>query len=175
MTHGAKHYHLSTTKVQNHVKSNSHPIFVLKIMFPFRAQTLLIIPVKCKQYPLNTEAPCWILPRRHGHLSRKISSVVFRLSSVLKTDLFTLILCGVCLSSHEPSLSPLYSQRSTHPKEGLDIQLATVLAASVIQPLTGLQPTSRLSPKIVYPSFQSLSTNCQTIVTSNPLMWCDFL
>lgn len=44
-------------------------------------------------------------PRRHGHSSRKISFVVFRLSGVLRMDLFTLILCGVCLSSHEPSLS----------------------------------------------------------------------
>lgn len=36
-------------------------------------------------------------------------------------DLFTLILCGVCLSSHEPSLStpePLYSHRAAHPQRG---------------------------------------------------------
>ena len=61
--------------------------------------------MKCKQYPLNTAAPLLNSLSRHGHLSRKISFVVFRLSGVLKMDLFTLILCGVCLSSHEPSLS----------------------------------------------------------------------
>lgn len=107
-------------------------------MFNFRAKTLHIIPTKCKQYPLNTAAPLLNSLRRHGHLSRKISFVVSRLSSVLKTDLFTLILCGVCLSSHEPSLSnpeTLYSRRAAHPKEGLDIQLATVIAPSVMQRL----------------------------------------
>ena len=48
-------------------------------------------------------------------------------------DLFTPILCGIYLSSREPSLSKpelLYSRRAAHPKEGLDIQLATVKAPS---------------------------------------------
>lgn len=153
-------------------------------MFNFRAKALHIIPTKCKQYPLNTEVPLLNSPRRHGHLSRKISFVVFRLSSVFKMDLFTLILCGVCLSSHEPSLSnpePLYSRCAAHPKEGLDIQLATVIAPSVMQ---------RLAPYTVQINIPfisehcrshtvslhlkrielSLGTNCQTTIIFNPLM-----
>lgn len=59
----------------------------------------------CKTiFPPPIETPMNPL-RRHGRLSRKISFVVPRLSGVLKMDLFTLILCGVCLSSREPSLS----------------------------------------------------------------------
>ncbi len=123
-------------------------------------------------------------PSRHGHLSRKISFVVFRLSRVLKMDLFTLILCGVCLSSHEPSLSnpePLYSRRAAHPREGLDIQLATVIAPSVMQRLAPY----RVQINILFISKQrrsqtvslrlksrgpSLGSNCQTTIIFNPLM-----
>lgn len=144
----------------------------------------LHIPTKCELYPLNTAAALLNSLLRHGHLSRKISFVVFRLSCVLKTDLFTLILCGVCLSSHEPSLSnlvPLYSRRAAHPKEGLDIQLATVPASSLMQRLA----TYTVQINILFISKhcrsyiislklkrieQSLLTNCQTSIIFNPLM-----
>lgn len=72
-----------------------------------------------------------------------------RVSGALWTALFTLI---PRLSSREASLSnpaPLYSRRAAHPKAGLDTQLATVTAPSVMPEAPESKPTSRLSASSV--------------------------
>lgn len=112
--------------------------------------------------------------------SQKISPVVLRLSGVFKMDLFTLILCGVCLSSREPSLSKrrIRSIPSAPliPKRVLDIQLATVTAPSVMRRSAARQsPTRSLVYLQTSFSLKSLGASCQTTLTSRRLMRCEYL
>lgn len=110
-------------------------------------------PWSANNIPQTQKHPCWILWEDmgtcHGRsvLSFPVSLVFWRWTSSHWSSV-----AFVChpMNHHCQNPEPLYSRRATHPKEGLDIQLATVIAPSVMQRLatysTQSKSTSRLSP-----------------------------